>query len=116
MNINTSYSDDSVHTGDANIHSTLWHSFTNDQKGGQIIADVISNSDNITTITATRMPNQNTPTRMPNENTSTRMPNQNTSTRMPNKNTSTRMPNQNTSTRMPNQNTSTRMPNQLTPP
>ena len=46
----------SVLTGDVNAHSTLWHSYTDDHIG-QLIADVISNSDHIT---------QNTPTRMPN--------------------------------------------------
>ena len=34
-------------TGDVNAHSTLWHSYTDDHKG-QLIADVISNSDHIT--------------------------------------------------------------------
>ena len=37
----------SVLTGDVNAHSTLWHSYTDDHRG-QIIADVISNSDHIT--------------------------------------------------------------------
>ena len=48
----------SVLTGDANAHSTLWHSYTDDHRG-QLIADVISNSDHITL-------NTNTPTRVPN--------------------------------------------------
>ena len=37
----------SVLTGDVNAHSTLWHSYTDDHRG-QLIADVISNSDHIT--------------------------------------------------------------------
>ena len=45
-------------TGDVNAHSTLWHSYTDDHRG-QLIADVISNSDHITL-------NTNTPTRVPN--------------------------------------------------
>ena len=44
----------SVLTGDINVHSTLWHSYTDDHKG-QLIADVISNSDHMTL-------NTNTPT------------------------------------------------------
>ena len=48
----------SILTGDVNTHSTLWHSYTHDHRG-QLIADVISNSDNITL-------NTNTPTRVPN--------------------------------------------------
>ena len=48
----------SVLTGDVNAHSTLWHSYTDDHIG-QLIADVISNSDHITL-------NTNTPTRVPN--------------------------------------------------
>ena len=40
-----------------NAHSTLWHSYTDDHSG-QLIADVISNSDHITL-------NTNTPTRVP---------------------------------------------------
>ena len=48
----------SVLTGDVNAHFTLWHSYTDDHKG-QLIADVISNSDHITI-------NTNTPTRVPN--------------------------------------------------
>ena len=48
----------SVLTGDVNAHSTLWHSYTDDHRG-QLIADVISNSDHITR-------NTNTPTRVPN--------------------------------------------------
>ena len=48
----------SVLTGDVNAHSTLWHSYTYDHRG-QLIADVISNSDHITL-------NTNTPTRVPN--------------------------------------------------
>ena len=37
----------SVLTGDVGTHSTLWHSCTDD-RGGQLMADVISNSDHIT--------------------------------------------------------------------
>ena len=37
----------SVTTGDVNAHSTLWHSYTDDHRG-QLIADVISNSDHKT--------------------------------------------------------------------
>ena len=48
----------SVLTGDGNAHSTLWHSYTDDHKG-QLIADIIRNSDHITL-------NTNTPTRVPN--------------------------------------------------
>ena len=48
----------SVLIGDVNAHSTLWHSYTDDHRG-QLIADVISNSDHITL-------NTNTPTRVPN--------------------------------------------------
>ena len=48
----------SVLTGHVNAHSTLWHSYTDDHRG-QLIADVISNSDHITL-------NTNTPTRVPN--------------------------------------------------
>ena len=48
----------SFHTGDMNAHSTLSHSYTDDHRG-QLIADVISNSDHITL-------NTNTPTRVPN--------------------------------------------------
>ena len=48
----------SVLTGDVNTLSTLWHSYTDDHRG-QLIADVISNSDHITL-------NTNTPTRVPN--------------------------------------------------
>ena len=47
----------SVLTRDVNAHSTLWHSYTDDHKG-QLIADVIRNSDHITL-------NTNTPTRVP---------------------------------------------------
>ena len=48
----------SVLTGDVNAHSTLWHSSTDDHRG-QLIADVISNSDHITlnTNTTTRVLN-----------------------------------------------------------
>ena len=46
----------SVLTGDVNAHSTLWHS---DDHRGQLIADVIRNSDHITL-------NTNTPTRVSN--------------------------------------------------
>ena len=48
----------SVLTGDVNAHSTLWHSYTDDHIG-QLITDVIINSDHITL-------NTNTPTRVPN--------------------------------------------------
>ena len=48
----------SLLTGDVNAHSTLWHSYTDDYRG-QLIADVISNSDHITL-------NTNTPTRVSN--------------------------------------------------
>ena len=48
----------SVFTGDVNAHSTFWHSYTDDYEG-QLIADVITNSDHITL-------NTNTPTRVPN--------------------------------------------------
>ena len=48
----------SVPNGDVNAHSTLWHSYTNNHRG-QLIADVIRNSDHITL-------NTNTPTRVPN--------------------------------------------------
>ena len=48
----------SVLTGDVNVHSTLWHSHTDDHRG-QLIADVTSNSDHIAL-------NTNTPTRVPN--------------------------------------------------
>ena len=48
----------SVLIGDVNAHFTLWHSYTDDHKG-QLIADVISNSDHITLHT-------NTPTRVQN--------------------------------------------------
>ena len=48
----------SVLTGEVNAHSTLWPSYTNDHRG-QLIADVISNSDHITL-------NTNTPNRVPN--------------------------------------------------
>ena len=37
----------SVLTGDVNVHSTLWHSYTDDHKG-QLIADVIRKSVHIT--------------------------------------------------------------------
>ena len=47
----------SVLTGYVNAHSTLWHSYTDDHRG-QLIVDVISNSDHITL-------NTNTPTRVP---------------------------------------------------
>ena len=48
----------SVLTGDINANYTLWHSYTDDHRG-QLIADVISNSDHITL-------NTDTPTRVPN--------------------------------------------------
>ena len=37
----------SIPTGDVNAHSTIWHSYIDDHRG-QLIADVISNSDHIT--------------------------------------------------------------------
>ena len=48
----------SVLTGDVNAHSTHWHPYTGDHRG-QLIADVISNSDHITlnTNTSNRVPN-----------------------------------------------------------
>ena len=48
----------SVLTVDVNAHSTLSHSYTDDHRG-QLIADVLSNSDHITlhTYTPTRVPN-----------------------------------------------------------
>ena len=48
----------SILTGDVNAYSNLWHSYTDDHRG-QLIADVVSNSDHITL-------NTNTPTRVPN--------------------------------------------------
>ena len=48
----------SVHTGDVNTHSTLWHSYIDDHRGQQI-ADAISNLDHITL-------NTNTPTSLAN--------------------------------------------------
>ena len=48
----------SVLTGDVNAHSILWRSYTDDHRG-QLITDVISNSDHITL-------NTNTPTRVTN--------------------------------------------------
>ena len=48
----------SVLTGDVNAHSSLWHSYTDDQRE-QLIAEVISNSDYISL-------NTDTPTRVPN--------------------------------------------------
>ena len=47
----------SVLTEDVNAHSTLWHSYTDDHRG-QLIADVISNSDHIT-LNTTKNTNQN---------------------------------------------------------
>ena len=44
----------SVLTGNVNAHSTLWHSYTDAHKG-QLIADVISNSDHITLNTNTTL-------------------------------------------------------------
>ena len=48
----------SVFTGDVNAHSSLWHSYTDGHRG-QLIAEVISNSDYISlnTDTSTRVPN-----------------------------------------------------------
>ena len=46
----------SILTGDVNAHSNLWHSYTDDHRG-QLIADVISNSNHMTL-------NTNTPTRV----------------------------------------------------
>ena len=48
----------SVLTGDVDAHSTLWNSYTDNHRG-QLIADVIRNSDHITL-------NTDTPTRVPN--------------------------------------------------
>ena len=45
-------------TGYVKAHTTIWHSYTDDHRG-QLIADVISNSDHITL-------NTNTPTRVTN--------------------------------------------------
>ena len=45
-------------TRDVNAHSSLWHSYTDDHRG-QLIAEVISNSDHISL-------NTDTPTRVPN--------------------------------------------------
>ena len=42
----------SVLTGDVNAHSSLWHSYTDDHRG-QLIAEVISNSDHISLNTDT---------------------------------------------------------------
>ena len=50
---NTAYgTSQTFHTGDANTHSTLWHSYTDDHKG-QLIAEVTSNSEHITLNTNT---------------------------------------------------------------
>ena len=49
---------DSILTGDVNAHSSFWHSYT-DAHRGQLIAEVISNSDHISL-------NTDTPTRVPN--------------------------------------------------
>ena len=46
----------SVLTGDVNAHSTLWHSYTDDHNG-QLIADVIINSDHLTQTHQPRVPN-----------------------------------------------------------
>ena len=48
----------SVFTGDVNAHSSLWHWYTDDHRG-QLIAEVISNSDHISL-------NTDTPTSVPN--------------------------------------------------
>ena len=48
----------SVRTRDVNAHSTVCHSYTDDHRG-QLIADVLNNSDHITL-------NTDTPTRVPN--------------------------------------------------
>ena len=37
---------DSIHTGDVNAYSTLWYSHTDDHRG-QLISDIISNSEHI---------------------------------------------------------------------
>ena len=50
----------SVLTGDVNTHSTLWHSYTDDHRG-QLIADVISNSDHITLNTNTSIQQTSSP-------------------------------------------------------
>ena len=49
----------SVFTRDVNAHSTLWHSYT-DEHRGQLIADVISNSDHITLNTNQSVKHHNT--------------------------------------------------------
>ena len=43
---------DSILTGDVNAHSTLWYSHTDDHRG-QLISDIISNSEHITLNTDT---------------------------------------------------------------
>ena len=48
----------SVSTGDVNEHCTLWHSYTDDSRG-QLIEDVISNSDYITLKTDILTPHYN---------------------------------------------------------
>ena len=50
------YGPHSVLTVDVNAHSSLWHSYTDDHRG-QLIAEVISNSDHISL-------NTDTPTRV----------------------------------------------------
>ena len=50
----------SVLTGDVNAHSTLWHSYTDDHRG-QLIAEVISNSDHITLNTNTTLQQTSSP-------------------------------------------------------
>ena len=47
----------SENTGDVNAHSTLWYSHNDDHRG-QLISDIISNSEHITL-------NTDTPTRVP---------------------------------------------------
>ena len=54
---NVTNTPDSILTGDVNAHSTLWYSHTDDHRG-QLISDIISNSEHITL-------NTDTPTRVP---------------------------------------------------
>ena len=55
--LHVSNTTDSILTGDVNAHSTLWYSHTNDHRG-QLISDIISNSEHI-------ILNTDTPTRVP---------------------------------------------------
>ena len=58
VTLNTTIATPTALTGDVNAHSSLWHSYTDDHRG-QLIAEVISNSDHISL-------NTDTPTRVPN--------------------------------------------------